>query len=235
VSDADDALPALAVSGSGADGAHFHAAVRTAGGVAAASAPPDRRGDLATLVQQTLRTAGVAPAAVRELLVDRGPGSYVGLRVAITFARTWCAFGGARLRSVDTLSLVAAAALAGAPELGERRLVPVLAGQQDRVHFAALRRGRDGALVASSPPALLPLAQLRETLGRDDVLIAAPALMPMLAPLAAAAGACAHAVAAVGAEHLFSPALAPEHADPVALEPLYLMGSYVAAPGGAAD
>jgi tRNA A37 threonylcarbamoyladenosine modification protein TsaB len=227
VNDGDDALPALAVSGSGVDGVHFHAAVRTAGGIAAASAPAHQRGDLATLVQQTLRAAGVAPAAVRELRVDRGPGSYIGLRVAITFARTWCAFGGAGLRSVDTLSLFAAAALAAAPELGDRRLVPVLAGQQDRVHAAALRRGRDGALVASSPPALLPLAQLRLMIGRDDVLIAAPALVPMLAPLAAAAGARTHAVTAVGAEHLFSPALAPERADLVALEPLYLMGSYV--------
>jgi tRNA A37 threonylcarbamoyladenosine modification protein TsaB len=227
VNGGDDALPALAVSGNGVDGVQFHAAVRTAGGIATASAPADRRCDLATLVQQTLRAAGTAPAAVRELRVDRGPGSYIGLRVAITFARAWCVFGGARLRSVDTLSLVAAAALAGAPELGERRLVPVLAGQQDRVHAAVLRRGRDGALVASSPPALLPLARLRDVIGRDDVLIAAPALIPALAPLAAGAGARTHAVAAVSAEHLFSPALALEPADPLALEPLYLMGSYV--------
>ena len=40
--------------------------------------------------------------SLREVRVERGPGSYVGLRVAVTFARTFAAFGGAALHASES-------------------------------------------------------------------------------------------------------------------------------------
>jgi hypothetical protein len=78
-----DAAPALAVTGSAA----FGVAVRTAAGIVSAPDEQPPRRDLAGLAAAACELAGIRLADVRELRVDLGPGSYTGLRVAVTFAR----------------------------------------------------------------------------------------------------------------------------------------------------
>jgi tRNA A37 threonylcarbamoyladenosine modification protein TsaB len=220
-------LPALAVCGSGLDGAaSFTAAVATGATVVAAAPPVGARGDLAVLAADALRRAGVPMRSLRSVRVDRGPGSYIGLRVAVTFARFVAAFADAQLLALDSLAAAAAAALAAEPQLAARRLCPVLDGRQDRVQIASYR-GTATRLLTERAPLLCADAALAPLLHRDDVVLAAPALHARLAPAVLAAGALLRPLPRVTAATLFAPELAAEPTAPAALEPCYLTGSYV--------
>lgn len=225
-------LPALAVCGSSLDGtAAFSVAVRTATGVAVAAPAAGQRGDLATLTRTALQQAGVAAGDLRTVLVDIGPGSYIGLRVAATFARCLAAFGGARLLAIDSLAAVAVRAAAADPAHGARRLLPVLDGRQGRLQVGAFRV-RAGGLEVEQPSQVLADAELAALLRPEDLVLAAAALAPRLDGILAARGARRADLPALRAEHLFLPGIPAVAVAPMALEPVYLAGSYVGeAPG----
>jgi tRNA threonylcarbamoyladenosine biosynthesis protein TsaB len=107
-----NASPALAISGSNVTGdAPFSCALRRGGEVDEVRSPAGERGDLATLVRDLCAAHGVRPDQLAELRIDIGPGSYTGLRVAVTFARFLQRFGELRVLVIDSLSLLATAAL----------------------------------------------------------------------------------------------------------------------------
>jgi tRNA threonylcarbamoyladenosine biosynthesis protein TsaB len=218
----------LAISGSNpTQDAPFSAALRTGGRVLAAQSPAGQRGDLATLVQGLCQQAGVAPAAIGVVRIDVGPGSYTGLRVAVTFARFLAAFGdvgsqapapsSARIEAVSTLAWLA---LRGRSASG-RRLVPLLDARRERVHAAV-----DGRLHAAVEPAALPLAEVVARLAPGDVCVLPRAFAAAVAPTLAAAGAVVHPVAGMVASELFDAAVPFVMATTAELEPHYLMASY---------
>ena len=163
-------LDALAILGGNVDGnTAFAVAVGRRGTLSETRAPIAQRVDLAVLVQEALQQAGMAASEVRELRVDRGPGSYIGLRVAVTFARTLAAFSGARILSAEGLEVVAAAALRANPELADRQICVLLDGRQKRVQFGA-HRAVGGQIESLHAPRLTSDAEAVSQLDRNCVL-----------------------------------------------------------------
>ena len=228
MSASDDTIPTLAISGSNPAAAHaFSAAIRTRDGVAVELPRPGERGDLATLVQRACATAGIAMSDIRSVRIDRGPGSYIGLRVAVTFARTLCTFEQLPLDTTDTLQLIAAAALTTDPQLAARRIVTVLDGRQGRVHLGIYELGASGVLATALAPCAIAEAEVGTHLRQGDAILATAAMAPRLTAAAALAQADLHDLPAVHAGLLFAPSLSCTAATLAELEPLYLMGSYV--------
>jgi tRNA A37 threonylcarbamoyladenosine modification protein TsaB len=220
--------PALALSGSNPSGTcAFSAAVRTRDGIVTELPRSGERGDLALLVQRACAAAGIELTQLAAIRLDCGPGSYIGLRVAVTFARTLCTFAQVQLEVTDTLQLIAAAALTSDPALAPRRLVTVLDGRQGRLHLGIHQVAALGRLETHLPPSAVLASEVATHLQQGDAILAPPALAERVKPLANAAGATLHEFAAVNASMLFAPTLSLRTANLAELEPLYLMGSYV--------
>lgn len=222
--------PTLALSGSGVGGGPgFSVALRTAARTAIALPEPGTRADLAVLVQRACAEVGIAVRDVAAVAADRGPGSYTGLRVAVTYARSLAAFGGAELYGTDSLSLAAAATLRTAMYdtiAGHPRIVTVLEGRQQQVHCAMFALGADGVLTTMIAPMAVAANDLGSRLERGDLVIAAPALRPLQRTLAADAPHAWIDAVPVTAAALLDPRLRLQRTTVERLEPLYLMGSY---------
>lgn len=215
---------ALAVCGSNLAGeVHYSAALRTATGVTVAHTPRGSRGDLAPLVDGLFRAAGLAPDALGEVRADLGPGSYTGLRVALTFLRTLAAFGELRVFGLDSLALLAAAVPAAAG-----RVVVVLDARRERWHRGAFARQPDGPLRQLEPSRAERWPELVASLTDDDVVVTVPSQQAAVAERLAASGARAMCVGALprDAAALFDPELPVAEIDADDLQPRYLMGSY---------
>lgn len=215
--------PVLAISGSNVTGdAPFSCALAVGDRLVTASSPPGQRGDLAELAAEVCARAGVARGDVRTLRIDLGPGSYTGLRVAVTFARSLQRFAGASVFATDSLSLLAAAS----PIAPGRRIRPLLDARRERVHTAALRHDARGVLAIEETPLAVPLGGVLASIRADDVFVVPDVTPPMFGDALRGAGAEVVGVSAVTAVHLFAPALALVPCDHAALEPRYLMASY---------
>ncbi len=215
--------PALAVSGSNVTGeAAFSCALRLPTGIAERRSPPGQRGDLAALVAGLCAAHGVRPQDVAELRVDVGPGSYTGLRVAVTFARFVQRFGPVAVLAVDSLSLLATAALGR--EVGGRRLRPLLDARRERFHAAILSAGPPLRLLGT--PQALPLADVLASAGPGDLFVVPAAVAAAAGTAIRAAGADVLVATGVAARDLFRPELELQSAAAADLEPCYLMGSY---------
>ncbi len=218
--------PVLALSGSNLTGdVPFSCALAAGGVVHEQCSPAGARGDLPTLVARACEQASLPPAAVRELLVDVGPGSYTGLRVALTFVRFVQRFGGASVQALDSLALLAARARP-APGLPPRRVRIVLDARRERVHTQVFHV--DAARIGvAEPAAALPLAQLLARLAPGERVVAPAVLPASLRTALARAGAELQLESRVTAlAMLREPGLPFTAAGAADLEPRYLMGSY---------
>ncbi len=218
----------LALCGGCVDGkTPFSAALRTAAGTSTAASPDGSRGDLAAMTQGLLAAQGLTAQALRRVAVDRGPGSYIGLRVAVTFARTLCAFSDAELFALDSLALAAAAGQRILPQRPTGRIAVAVDGRQGRVQIGIYEARQGEPLRTTAHPALLPDDRAAALLQPTDGLFVDPACAARLAPLAAALGAQAHPLPAFRADVAFSPMVVWHACSPLQLEPLYLTGSYI--------
>ena len=113
--------------------------------VAAFSAARRHAVELLPTVQRVCRAHGVRPDGIEEVYVSGGPGSFTGLRVGVSFARTVALEGRVRVVRVPTLDIIAQNALAveGPPA----HLAVVLDAKRGRVYAAAFE------LDASAEPA----------------------------------------------------------------------------------
>lgn len=216
---------ALAIVGGNPDGSTaFSVAVLAEGQTSTYTAPTTARVDLAELTRRALSERELSPEDVHEVRVDRGPGSYIGLRVAVTFARCFSAFSGCRLFAVDSLAAAACAALRADSELAGRRVCVLLDGRQGRTQFAAFQLHAEGAIATVSAPALLDDAAALAQIGRADSAFADRGL---LARLGSSWGTTLAPIPRVEASTLFDPRTPAVSASLLELEPLYLAGSYV--------
>jgi tRNA threonylcarbamoyladenosine biosynthesis protein TsaB len=116
--------------------------------------------ELLLTVDALCRDHGIVPGSLHELYVSGGPGSFTGLRVGITFARTLAWAGGVRTVRVPTLDAIAQNALdlASPPP----HLVVILDAKRHRV-FAARYSLRNDQYVRQTEPAEVdPAAVLSE-------------------------------------------------------------------------
>ncbi len=102
---------------------------------------------LAAIVQATLGEAGVAPAEIRCVAADLGPGSFTGVRVGLATARALALVAGAECRGASSL-----AALAIAAGLERALVVPLVpAGRRD-VYAGWYRADRNGHVAVLLAP-----------------------------------------------------------------------------------
>lgn len=187
---------------------------------------------LAPAMAEVIRAAGWRPRDVELVAVGIGPGSFTGLRIAVTAAKTFAYALGCPLLGVGTLRAIAAQAPEGAAEIHA-----VLDAQRSELFVQRFSRGAGGlpTLVALDEPAIstLPawLASLA-TISGTTPCVTGPGLARHLAavrtisgitladaalwpPRAATLGRLAHH------DHL-----AGRHDDPLTLAPIYLRLSY---------
>jgi len=215
--------PALALSASNPTGAvSVSCALRHRGVITSLHASTGQRGDLATLAQQLCQQQGLTPAALAELRIDLGPGSYTGLRVAVTLVRFLHHYAGIPVLATDTLSLMARCSVASACT---QRLRPVLDARMGRYHTGTFRYRNDQLQALAEPVALRPAAWL-DSLAAGDLVIAPAALGHVIAAELQARGVEWRAATAVTAEALFLPGLALQAHDAASLQPQYLVASY---------
>jgi tRNA threonylcarbamoyladenosine biosynthesis protein TsaB len=106
---------------------------------------------LAPGLRDLLGQIGWRPGDVELVAVSRGPGSFTGLRVGVTAAKTFAYAVGAEVLGVDTLETIAA----GTPD-GVSRLAVAVDAQRGDVVVQPFERGEDGWLEPVEPARLIP-------------------------------------------------------------------------------
>lgn len=175
--------------------------------------------DFTGLLDGLLAAAG-AGRQVEALYLDRGPGSYTGLRMALTFARVLAAFGEQPVRVATSLELLALAAWRRAGVATTTPVRPILDARRDRWHTARIE-WRDGKVHLTQAPQALPIARAREAIGTDELVLADASVRPQLDHAVRHA-----ALPPIEAADLFDVALTTATITAEQLEPLYLMGPY---------
>jgi tRNA threonylcarbamoyladenosine biosynthesis protein TsaB len=100
------------------------------------------------IIDRMCASRGWTPADLQEVYVSAGPGSFTGLRVGITVAKTLALATGARVVAVPSVDVLAR----NAPP-GWQNLIIVLDAKRDQI-FTASFENRDGELVPHEPARL---------------------------------------------------------------------------------
>jgi tRNA threonylcarbamoyladenosine biosynthesis protein TsaB len=91
--------------------------------------------DILPIIDQLIRARDWSPADVEHLYVSAGPGSFTGLRIAITLAKTMALATGVKLIAVPTMRVLAA----NAPPEAEH-LIIVLDAKRDQIFTARFEK-----------------------------------------------------------------------------------------------
>ena len=110
-------------------------------------------------IDRLCRVRGWKPGELRELYVSAGPGSFTGLRIGVTLAKTLAFATGARIVGVPSVRVLAHNAPAEA-----RNLIIVLDAKRDQIFTARLRRNEAGNWQEDEPA---HLDDLRSMLSRS--------------------------------------------------------------------
>lgn len=214
----------LAVSGSNLTGeVPFSAALVSDSGTTVLSSPAGERGDLARLCTELCDKHGITPAQISKVRIDVGPGSYTGLRVAVTFVRFLQQFGDVQVQGVDSLAVLALHAMPDAVDAV--RVRPMLDARRGRFHTALFAFEGD-KMFEREASAATNTEQVLQSLQADERLVMPVALAEQLAePLR---GRESQVVVAreLTAAALLSDRLPWFDAKAEDLEPRYLMSTY---------
>jgi tRNA threonylcarbamoyladenosine biosynthesis protein TsaB len=140
--------------------------------------PTDRRSaqSLAPAIDELLRTAGVKPAELGLVATTIGPGSFTGLRVGVTTAKTLAYAVGCQCLGVDTLEVIAWQAAANRTteeSIGE--LHAVLDAQRKELFLARFRlEGSEPVRLGENT--IVPAAEWLASL-KPGTLVSGPGLM----------------------------------------------------------
>lgn len=160
------------------------------GVLAAAHLPGQTRhaAELMPAIESLLKAQGWPADALTDVFLTVGPGSFTGLRLGVSVARTLAWSTGARIVAVGTLPVLARNALALSPP--PDHVAVMLDAKRGQVFAAAFER-RDGAYEVAVEPCLevpgaflercpRPISVLGEGLAmhRDTVLAGGAAVLP---------------------------------------------------------
>lgn len=185
---------------------------------------PGSRADLPAHAVALCRRIGITPGGLAEVRIDIGPGSYVGLRVAVTLARFLHREVGTRLLAATSLELMGCALVRKHGLTGET-VHALLDARRGRWHMQALRVTA-GRVEPVDQPRAVPPAEALAGLTAGSVVVADAAMHAALEPTACERGLRVLAPEPVDATLLFDPRLRLEPRAAADLEPLYLMGTY---------
>jgi tRNA threonylcarbamoyladenosine biosynthesis protein TsaB len=117
-------------------------------------------------LEELLAAQGLRPKDIQEVYVSIGPGSFTGLRVGITVARSLAqAINTVRCVAVPTANVVAQ----NAANLDFENLA-VLMDAKDQVLYVSCFRRAEGRIVPSRPPELMELSKLADYLPKPCVI-----------------------------------------------------------------
>lgn len=117
------------------------------------------------IIDRLCASRGWKPADIEEIYVSAGPGSFTGLRVGITVAKTLAFATGARVVAVPSVDV-----LARNTPLGWKNLIIVLDAKRDQI-FTASFENRDGEPVTREPARLDSLQGMLERTPRPVHLL----------------------------------------------------------------
>lgn len=132
--------------------------------LACAAMPPRSRHavDLLPTIDRLCREQGVTPADLGEIYVSAGPGSFTGLRISVTTAKTLAMALDVRLVAVPTLDVLARNA--PRPDAPARRLA-VRVNVKTGVAWSGFYHWEDSAWSRAGEPGPMSLAELLEAAG----------------------------------------------------------------------
>lgn len=110
---------------------------------------------LLPLIADLIASASLAPADVAELYVSVGPGSFTGLRIAVTLAKTWWLTNGTPVVAVPSVRAIVENAPANV-----RHAAVVLDAKRGQVFTATYSRDEVGAWVEVHPARVDTVAQV---------------------------------------------------------------------------
>ncbi len=177
---------------------------------------------LVPMVDRLLGARGLSPSEIGEIYVSAGPGSFTGLRIGITLAKTWAYATGARVVAVPTV-----AALAENAPPDARHVIIVLDAKRGQIFTARFERDDGGAWKEREPAHLDTLAAMIEHSPRPVYLLgegipyhrdAIPPTGDVVVTDEAAWPARAEAVAALG----MAMAQRGEYSEVASLTPVYV-------------
>lgn len=131
--------------------------------------------DLTTLIDNVLERAGVPLAEVRGVAVGLGPGSFTGLRIALSYAKGLAFAGGCEVIGVASLDALALCAVQGLNP-STPWVCPVLDARKGQI-YAALYRWVSAGLHRQTGDLLVTPAQLIDRL-QGKTLLVGEALVP---------------------------------------------------------
>lgn len=129
-----------------------------------------QRTPIFALIGAALQEAGITREQVEAIAVGIGPGSYTGVRLAISVAQGWQLATGVRVAAVNSLANLARVTA----EQGVGRVLLAVDAQRQE---AAVAEAEGGVLL--SPVRLLPLADLQER-QRQGEIVAGPEVVRLL-------------------------------------------------------
>lgn len=153
--------------------------------VAQITLDPARRSaqTLAPAMRQLLAAAGWQPATVEVVGVAVGPGSFTGLRVGVTTAKTFAYAVGCRVVAINTLDVIAEQAQSQVPP-EVSRLSVVIDAQRGDVFTRLYERGAGALWQPVDPAAIRSHDEWRGSLG-SNTAVSGPALEKLASSLSA--------------------------------------------------
>lgn len=133
---------------------------------------------LAPGLADLVRRVGWQPRQVDLLAVAVGPGSFTGLRVGVTTAKTFAYAVGGECLGVNTLEAIAEQV----PDAADRLIAPAIDAQRGDVYAAVYRRSATGGLDCLEPPGVVSAADWLATF-TDGHMPTGPALATLAARL----------------------------------------------------
>jgi len=119
------------------------------------------------MIQSALHEAQLEREQIEVLAVGLGPGSYTGIRVALSIAQGWQLAGGVKLLGLSSVECVAAQAQA---EKISGRVNVLIDAQRNEFYLAAYEISADGWREIE-PLRILPRAEVESRAGAKEILI----------------------------------------------------------------
>lgn len=121
---------------------------------------------LMPVVSDILAKAQIKPKELDRIVVAKGPGSYTGLRIGVTAAKTLAYTLNKDLVGVSSLATLAANKI----DVADKLLVPIFDARRENV-FAGVYRSENGKLVEVLPDQHLSIVKLCEFLKDKNVCL----------------------------------------------------------------
>ncbi len=119
------------------------------------------------MIDRLVRSRAWVPHDLTELYVSAGPGSFTGLRIAVTLAKTLALVTGAKIVSVPTARVLVENVPSDA-----RQVIIVLDAKRDQIFTARFTRTSDtGPWTEAEPPRLDALTNMLARAGRPVYLL----------------------------------------------------------------